>query len=384
MRFEFATTTRIIFGPGVIQELAPIAIGMGRRVCLVTGRTPERTAKLARALKRQGLKTVTFSVPGEPTTSTLLEGVGYARRAGSDLVIGVGGGSVIDTGKAIAALLTNKGDLFDYLEIIGRGKQLRQASAPYIAIPTTAGTGAEVTCNAVIGSSKHRVKVSMRSPLMLPRLAMVDPLLTLSMPPPLTAFTGLDALTQLMEAFVSNKANPLTDGICREGMKRARRSLRKVFQDGSDPTAREEMSLASLFGGLSLANAGLGAVHGFAGPMGGMFPAPHGAICGRLLPHIMAANVRALKDREPDSVGLARYDEVAQILTGIATANAADGISWVKDLCAELEVPPLRVFSLKASLFPDIVTKVRKASSTKGNPIVLTDEELLHILEKAI
>ncbi|MFH1953020.1 MAG: iron-containing alcohol dehydrogenase [Pseudomonadota bacterium] len=384
MKFEFATTTRIIFGRGVVQEVAPIAIGMGQCVCVVTGRALERTATLLETLRKQGLKTVAFSVPGEPTTSTVLEGVEYARRAGSDLVIGIGGGSVIDTGKAIAALLTNSGDLFDYLEVIGHGKQLRQASAPYIAIPTTAGTGAEVTRNAVIGSPKHQVKVSMRSPLMLPRLAVVDPLLTLSMPPSLTAFTGLDALTQLMEAFVSNKANPLTDGICREGMKRVGRSLRKVFQYGSDQIAREDMSLASLFGGLALANAGLGAVHGFAGPMGGMFPAPHGAICGRLLPHVMAANVHALKHREPNAVALARYDEVAQILTGQKTARAAEGVSWVKDLCAQLQVPPLRVFSLKESLFPDVVTKVREASSTKGNPIVLTDEELLLILGQAI
>jgi len=356
---------------------------MGRYALVVTGRAPERAAPLLGQLNAEGLRTSTFSVPGEPTIVTVLEGVEQARQAGSDLVIGMGGGSVLDTGKAIAALLTNSGNLLDYLEIVGDGKQILQAPAPYIAIPTTAGTGAEVTRNAVIGSPEHGVKVSMRSPLMLPRLAVIDPLLTLSMLPPLTAFTGLDALTQLMEAFVSNKANSLTDGICREGMGRAGRSLRKAFQDGKDQAAREDMAVASLFGGLALANAGLGAVHGFAGPLGGMFPAPHGALCGVLLPHVMEANVHALKTRAPDSLSLARYEAVAQVLTGVSTATVADGVRWVQDLCAILKVPPLSAYDLKERDFPGVVKKVRRASSTKGNPVMLTDDELTQILEKA-
>ena len=383
MKFEFATANRIIFGQDSIKEVGPIAGNMGHRVFVVTGRTSERAAPLVEELNAEGLRTFIFSVPGEPTTATVLEGVEQARQAGSDLVIGMGGGSVLDTGKAIAALLTNSGNLLDYMEIIGHGKQLLQTPAPYIAIPTTAGTGAEVTRNAVIGSPEHGVKVSMRSPLMLPRLAVIDPFLTLSMPPLLTAFTGLDALTQLMEAFVSNKANPLTDGICVEGMGRAARSLSKAFQNGKDQAAREDMAMASLLGGLALANAGLGAVHGFAGPLGGMFPAPHGAICGLLLPHVMEANVHALKSRDPDSPALARYEEVAHILTGVPTARAVDGVKWVQDLCAAFKVPSLSAYDLKEKNFPDVVEKVRRASSTKGNPIMLTDDELTQILEKA-
>jgi alcohol dehydrogenase class IV len=218
---------------------------------------------------------------------------------------------------------------------------------------------------------------------MLPRLAVIDPLLTLSMPPLLTAFTGLDALTQLMEAFVSKKANPLTDGICREGMGKAARSLRKAFQNGKDQAAREDMAMASLLGGLALANAGLGAVHGFAGPLGGMFPAPHGAICGLFLPHVMEANVHTLKTRDPDSPALARYEEAAHILTGVPTARAVDGVRWVQDLCATFNVPPLSAYDLKEKNFPDVVEKVRRASSTKGNPVMLTDDELTQVLEKA-
>ena len=383
MKFEFATATRIIFGRHSIKEVGPIAADMGHRVFVVTGRDHGRADVLVEQLKTQGLITSTFGVPGEPTTTTVLDGVEQARKAGSDVVVGMGGGSVLDTGKAIAALLTNRGKLLDYLEVIGEGKQILNSPAPYIAVPTTAGTGAEVTRNAVIGSPEHGVKVSMRSPLMLPRIAVVDPELTLSMPPPLTAFTGLDALTQLMEAFVSNKANPLTDGICREGMGKIAGSLRKAFEDGKDQTARENMAMASLFGGLALANAGLGAVHGFAGPLGGMFPAPHGAICGLLLPHVMEANVYALKTRAPDSPALARYEEVAQILTDIPTARAVDGVKWVQELCAIFKIPPLSVYDLKEKYFPDVVEKVRRASSTKGNPIVLTDNELTQILEKA-
>ncbi|MEJ2068342.1 MAG: iron-containing alcohol dehydrogenase, partial [Deltaproteobacteria bacterium] len=164
---------------------------------------------------------------------------------------------------------------------------------------------------------------------------------------------------------------------------RAGRSLPVAFQDGRDLKARENMSLVSLFGGLALANAGLGAVHGIAGPLGGMFPAPHGAICGRLLPYVMAANVKALKRHAPHVQALYRYDEVAQMLTGRANAHAADAVSWAEDLCADLQMIPLSTFSVKPSLFPEVVAKAQKASSMQGNPIRLTDEELLYILEKA-
>ena len=232
------------------------------------------------------------------------------------MVIGLGGGSAIDTGKAIAALLTNPGDPLDYLEVIGRGQALQQTPLPYIAIPTTAGTGSEVTRNAVLASHEHHVKVSLRSPLMLPRVAIVDPELTYSLPPAITASTGLDALTQLIEPYTCNSPNPMIDAICREGMQRAARSLKRAYQNGSDAAAREDMSIAALFGGMALANAKLGAVHGFAGPLGGLFPAPHGMICARLLPFVVEANVRALQMREPDSPVLKRYDEVAQLLTG--------------------------------------------------------------------
>ena len=383
MKFEFATASRIIFGQGTVKEVAPMASKMGNCALLVTGRNVERAGPLSGSLKNTGMKIVTFSVSDEPTIELTIEGVELARQNASDIVIGMGGGSVIDTAKAIAALLTNSGDITDYLEVIGRGKPLSRPSAPCIAIPTTAGTGAEVTKNAVLTSQEHKVKVSLRSPTMLPDLAIVDPELTYSMPPSLTASTGLDALTQVLEPFVSVKSNPLTDTICIEGLKRAARSLHRAFKDGSDTRAREDMAIASLFGGLTLANSKLGAVHGIAGPMGGMFPVPHGVICARLLPFVVEVNVRALQ-RHNSQQYLLRYDQVAQVLTGKSNAKAEEGIARIHDLCDALDIPGLSDFGITEDHFPDLIARSKKASSMKGNPVNLTDEELTEILQKAV
>jgi len=384
MRFEFATATRIIFGPGTVGEVPSLAAGFGQRAFVVTGQNQASAIPLLEQLNGQGIEFTTYPVTGEPTTTVALEGAWQARKVGAQMVIGLGGGSVLDAGKAIAALLTNSGDLFDYLEVIGRGQPLKEPSAPYIAIPTTAGTGAEVTRNAVLASPEHKVKVSLRSPTMLPRLAVVDPELTYSMPPAVTASTGLDALTQVMEPYVSHLANPLTDAVCRQGIQRAGRSLRRAFDNGQDTEARKDMALASLFGGLALANAKLGAVHGFAGPIGGMFPAPHGAICARLLPFVMETNVNALASREPDSSALARYDDVARLLTGDDTARSADGVACVQELSQALAVPPLSDFGMTQEDIPAVVAKAKNASSMKGNPIVLSEEELSAILAEAL
>jgi alcohol dehydrogenase class IV len=392
MRFEFATATRIIFGPGTLRQVGPLAAELGRRALVVTGLTPERTAPLLDLLAAAGVAQATFAITGEPTTADARRGAELARQptptispgAQTDLVIGFGGGSALDAAKAVAALVANDGDPLDYLEVIGRGRPLTRPSLPVIAIPTTAGTGAEVTRNAVLASPEHRVKVSLRSPLMLPRLALVDPELTFSLPPAITASTGLDALTQVLEPYVSIRANPLTDAICREGLARAGRSLRRACEHGDDPAAREEMALVSLFGGLALANAGLGADHGFASVLGGMFPAPHGAVCARLLPHVMAINVRALQERQPDHPALGRYDEIARLLTGDARATAADGVAWVQELCGALQIPPLAAYSVTPADVPVVVEKTAVASSTAANPIKLTPDELREILEQAL
>lgn len=383
MRFEFATATRIVFGAGVLSEVVDISAGMGKRAFVITGRTPERAGPLFEQFAKQGVECTTFCVAGEPTTALAKEAVELARRAACDFVVSIGGGSVLDTGKVAAAMLTNTGALEDYLEVVGAGKPLAQNPAPHLAIPTTAGTGAEVTCNAVLGVPEHRVKVSMRSPLMLPDLALVDPELTYSVPPAVTASTGLDALTQLIEAYVSNQANPLTDGICREGIERAGRSLRRAYENGDDGDARRDMALASLFSGLGLANAKLGAVHGFAGPLGGMLSAPHGALCARLLPFVMEANVQSLRRRAVESPPLIRYNEIARLLTGKPTARVAEGVTWVHEICLSLKVPSLAKLGLREHDFPAVIAKAKKSSSMKGNPVELTDDELLEIIRRA-
>jgi alcohol dehydrogenase class IV len=268
--------------------------------------------------------------------------------------------------------------------VIGKGQPLVHPPLPYIAIPTTAGTGSEVTRNAVLESPEQNVKVSLRSPLMLPRLALVDPELTYSLPPEITAASGLDALTQLIEPFVSIKANPMTDALCREGMAHAGRSLRRAYKNGSDTQARQAMSLASLFGGLALANAALGAVHGFAGPLGGMFHAPHGALCARLLPPVMEANIKALETRQPAHPALERYFEVARILTGEKEATALDGAIWVSELVDDLNIPRLSAYGMRPEDFSEAVLKTQQANSFKGNPIVLDQKELTEILERAL
>ncbi len=383
MRFEFATSNRIIFGPGTVNQVGEVVAG-ATRALVVTGRDAQRAAPVLTAHSKAGMPVVTFAVPHEPTTELVREGVTQAREAGCDIVVAIGGGSVIDAGKAIAALLTNGGVPLDYLEVIGRGQPLTQRSAPCIAMPTTAGTGTEVTANAVLASPEHRVKVSLRSPLILPHVAIVDPELTHSVPPRITAGTGLDAFTQVLEPYVTPLSNPMTDTFCREGLWRASESLLRAFEDGHDAAAREDMALVSLLGGLALANAKLGAVHGFAGVLGGMYDAPHGAICGRLLPYVMEANVAALAARAPENPALARYDEIAAILTGDFNTEASDGVDWVADLCEALGIPGLATYGVTGDHFPEIVEKTQRSSSMKGNPISLTDAELVTILEQAL
>ncbi|MGA1863660.1 MAG: iron-containing alcohol dehydrogenase [bacterium] len=381
MRFEFSTASRIIFGSGRLSEVGPVARVMGNFALLVTGQTPSRAVPLMEIMNKEGIGYACFSTHAEPTIKDIRQGTEFAMQKHCDLIIGFGGGSAIDTAKAIAAILGNGGDPLDYLEIVGNGNPITRPSIPWIAIPTTAGSGAEVTSNAVISSPEHLVKVSLRSPLMLAGIVLVDPELTCSLPPALTASTGLDALTQLIEPYVSIKSNPLTDSICREGIRRVAGSLIQAYKNGNDTEAREDMSIASLFGGLALSNSKLGAVHGIAGPMGGMIRAPHGNICARLLPNVMEANIKLLKARLPGSMAINRYDEIAQLLTMNIKAKASDGVNWVKEIFKVFNIPPLSYYGLTPEIFPDLTEKASKASSMQGNPIKLTFEEIMNILE---
>jgi alcohol dehydrogenase class IV len=383
VNFEFATATRIIFGVGRVRDVGPLAAGMGSRALVVEGGSC-RAEHLVSLLRESGIATTSLRVVGEPTTTLVEQGAAHARSERCDLVVALGGGSVIDAGKAIAALITNLDPLRDYLEVVGRARPLTERSAPLIAIPTTAGTGAEATRNAVLMVEEERVKVSLRSPFMLPAVALVDPELTLTLPPPVTASTGLDALTQCIEPLVTPQANPLTDAVAREGIRRAGRALRRAFRDGGDMDARTDMSVASLCGGLALANAKLGAVHGFAAPLGGMFPIPHGTVCARLLPRVVEVNVRALRARERESPALVRYDEVARILTGKPDARAEDGAAWLAELVEELAIARLSAYGVSEQDIPRVTAQARRASSMQGNPIVLTNAELAEVLRAAL
>jgi alcohol dehydrogenase class IV len=381
MRFEFATATRILFGAGRLRELGAVARDCGHRALLVIGRDPARAEPLRAILSEHKVESVIFNVTGEPSIESVERGTAVGREEQCNLVIGFGGGSAIDAGKAIAAMLANPGTLLDYLEVVGSGKVLTKPSLPFIAVPTTAGTGSEVTRNAVLSSAQHRVKASLRSPSLLPRLALVDPELAYDLPPAITAMTGLDALTQLIEPYVCSRTNPMTDALCVEGIRCAGGSLRTAYENGRDKAAREHMATASLFGGLALANAGLGAVHGFAGPIGGMFPAPHGAICARLLAPVMAMNLRALRARQPNHPALSRYEDIGRLLTGRPGANADEGVAWVQKLVTDLAIPSLASYGIDPSHFLEVVEKASEASSMKANPIVLTAEELSQILQ---
>jgi alcohol dehydrogenase class IV len=383
MTFEFATANRILFGPGRVKELPDHARNNGRSALLVTGRGHERSEASRRLLLARGISVIPFNVEGEPTIECVKEGAAQTRYHTCDQVIAFGGGSVIDAGKAIAALATNRRPALDYLEVIGKGEPLDTRPLPVIAVPTTAGAGAEVTRNAVLTSSEEKFKVSLRHPWMLPAIALLDPHLTHSLPPALTAATGLDALSQLIEPFVSARANPLTDAICREGISLAARSLEIAFHK-NEPAARKDMMLASLFGGLALANAGLGAVHGFAAPLGAMFDAPHGAICAALLPGVMRANIQAAREISEKRALVERYDEIARRLTGNPAATAEDGALWVQERVSAFGLPKLSAYKVTQSQLPAIIAKAKNASSMKANPIEFSDAQLNEILQRSL
>ena len=383
MSFEFASPNRIIFGEGSLSKVSEIAPEFGRKALIVTGKGSVPLDNLLSYLDSAGVGWEVFRISREPDVPLIQAGVAQGKVIECNLIIGFGGGSSLDSAKAIAALMTNPGNLLDYLEVIGEGKKIPDPPTPMIAIPTTAGTGTEVTRNAVIASPEHHVKVSMRSLMMIPTVAIVDPELTYTMPSSVTASTGMDALIQVIEAYVSNRANPMTDIISKEGIRLGARSLLAAYRDGENRDARRDMALTSLFGGLALANGGLGAVHGFAGPIGGMFNAPHGAICASLIPYVMKYNVKALEAYAGGEAVRMRYAEIAQWLTGDVNAEIEDGVAWIAKLAETLHIPGLSAFGIEKSDFQRIVEKASVSSSMQKNPIKLDESTLESILNEA-
>ncbi len=384
MQIDFATSARIVFGSGKFNDLPQLIQGFGKRAFIAKSKNLSIASHLSGILRDQGIEAIECVVQGEPETNSVMRAAGLARDGQCDFVISIGGGSVIDTGKAVASILANPGELMDYLEVVGLGKKVAYRSKPHIAIPTTAGTGSEVTRNAVIAVPQKQVKVSMRSPYMLPDVALIDPELTYSMPPALTASTGMDAFIQVIEPYVSNGSNAMVDMFCRDAIPRAARSLFTAYQDGRNAHAREQMAWVSLMGGLALANAKLGASHGFAGPIGGMFSAPHGSICAAVMAAVMRINIQALKERDSKSLILQRYAEVAAWLTGDPQAAPEEGAAWLEVLCKKMSIPCLSDLGIRKADFEQIVEKSAQSSSMKGNPIQLTGDELTQILELSL
>lgn len=362
-RFEFATAQRIIFGRGTVRDLPDLAATFGKKTLLVTGSRPQQWKSRLPCV-------AVHSIRGEPTTQDIESGVALAKQHNADVIVAIGGGSVIDAGKAIAAMSSQPGNLMRYIEVIGEGKPLEAAPLPFIAVPTTAGTGAEATRNAVIASEAHRVKASLRHLAMLPRIALIDPELAVDVPPHVTAASGMDALTQCLEAFVCSRAQPMTDALCLDGIQRAVRSLDRAFQNGRDLDAREDMALCALNSGIALANAGLGAVHGFAAPVGGMFHAPHGAVCAALLAPVWEANAWRVQNR-------AKFDQIDAMLGG-------DAVSWLHSLTQRLQIPKLSAWGIQTGDLDEIARKAAAASSMKANPVPLTHDELHLILRAAL
>lgn len=377
--FTFATAGRVVFGPGTATTIPGAVVTHGRRVLVVTGSRPQRYDVMD-ALAESNVQIAAVHIAAEPTVDDARAAVDAARRC--DVVLGLGGGSVIDLAKAAGALVAAD-DPLDHLEVIGRGRPLPDSGLPVIAVPTTSGTGSEVTANAVLASPEHGVKVSLRGPTVLPRVAVVDPLLTLTCPPAVTASSGLDAVTQCLEPFVSPHANPLTDGFAREGLAAAGRSLRTAVDDGSDVVARTDMALCSLTGGLALANAKLGAVHGLAGVIGGVSGGPHGAICAAVLPATVTVTAAALRTRHPHSPALARYASAASLLTGEPASRVEDLVAWIRETCQHLSVPGLTAYGLTDEDVEHVVTAAARSSSIKGHPIELTRDELARIVQSS-
>jgi alcohol dehydrogenase class IV len=380
--FAFRTAGSIVFGRGARNGVGEAAARFGLRVLLITGaRSLAASGELDCARERlafAGLAVETWPVAGEPDVDAIDRGAMIAKECGAQAVVAMGGGSVIDAAKAVAAVTTNGGSAIDYLEDLpgGGGRAIREAPLPLVAVPTTAGTGSEVTRNAVLRVPQAALKRSMRDDRMLPCVAIVDPDLVATAPSHVAVAAGLDALTHLIEAYVSLAAQPTTDLLALDGARRATAALRGLAR-GQGAGAWDELALASLWGGMALANAGLGAVHGLAAPLGGRCAVPHGAACAALLSPTIRANVAALLVRDRDGPALARYRALAAALTG--SDNPMRLAEDMGALRRSLGAKALGAFGARATDVSAIVAGAR-GGSMKNNPVVLTDAELEEIL----
>ncbi|KJY84790.1 alcohol dehydrogenase [Vibrio galatheae] len=378
--FQFMTSTRIVFGEGALQSSLSILNQFGYSVLLVTGRSKIRATPILNYLQQQNMRYQQVAVSGEPNITMIEEAAAVARKFKPEVVVAIGGGSVLDMGKALAAIIPNQGDVYDYVEVVGRNVPLKAKPIPFIAIPTTASTGAEVTRNAVLRSGQDQVKVSLRSPEMLADVAIVDPSLTYGTDTLTSGRGAMDAFTHLLEAYVCGDPNPLTDMICEEGFRRLSDSILLACLN-DDYQARSDLSFAAMLGGMAITNAKLGAAHGLASALGGKLDAPHSIITARLIPHVMKENIDAAHKVSRDDI-LSRYAKVAQILTGRVNACREDSILWVNMMLDKLVLPKLDQYGVCATSFDEVAQDALKSVAIKGNPLPLTKERLIYILQQ--
>jgi alcohol dehydrogenase class IV len=383
MTFDFFNVPRIVFSAGVVQRLSELLSSLGQRPMLIhNAPVPE---SVARSLPGG---TPVHAQAGEPSVAYVDLATELARKSNCDCVIGFGGGSAVDTAKAVAALLANGGSALDYLEVVGGGQKVTRPAVPWIAIPTTAGTGAEATRNAVIAVPEKQFKASLRSELIMARVALIDPELQFDCPAPVTAASGMDALCQCIEAYTSANANAMTDPLALQGVTLAGRSLRTAFAEPRNVAARSEMALAALLSGITLTNAGLGAVHGFAAPLGANFPVPHGVVCAALLPHVIRANILIAQQDPAKAHVLVRYATIGRALSAYPLPSDSAAIEFAGRFTAyllnDLQIPGLSRFGLSAEKVPEMVQLAKRASSMKYNPVTLPDGLLADALTMAI
>ena len=392
--FSLSRLPRILFGAGRIAELPTLAREFGTRVLLITGKqsfsaSPHWQPLLA-GLEHHRISWLQETVSGEPSPQWVDDAVARHHASGIDVVVGIGGGSVLDAGKAVAGLLPHAESVMNFLEGVGNGRYTGPA-LPYIAAPTTAGTGSEATKNAVLSvQGPQGFKKSFRHECLVPAYALVDPDLLATCSPALMAANGMDALTQLMESYVSTKANTVTDALAWSGIRAVKDGFFPAWRGGDDPGAavgRAAMAYAALLSGITLAQVGLGSVHGLASPLGAFFPIPHGVVCGTLLAAATEINIRALRSRQPGHAALSKYAELGVLLSGAHAATNAAAEDRLVELLHEwterLALPRLGDYGVTLNDFPRIIANCR-GNSMKTNPIVLRDEEVHAILSQRL
>jgi len=386
--FSLSRLPRIEFGPGALAKLPAIARSYGTHALLVTGAGSLKASPfwpaVTSGLKAQGMSWLHLAIPAEPSPQMVDEAVRALRTEPVDVVIGIGGGSALDAAKAIAGLLKPGNSVMDHLEGVGPELPYAGPATPFVAVPTTAGTGSEATKNAVLSvQGTDGFKKSFRDEKLVAEVALIDPDLLATCPPAVIAANGMDALTQLLESYVSSRAAPLTDSLAWGGMKAARDGLLALYADAGDAAARERMAYAALVSGITLAQVGLGSVHGLAAPLGAFFPIPHGVACGTLVATATRINIETLRAREPAHPALEKYAQVGRLLSHQGqldqTASHATLIDTLDAWTRDLGLPTLAHYGVTPADIPRIVAHSR-GSSMKTNPVLLEDSEIAAIL----